>query len=138
MKRLHVTWLFATILIVSCQKSAIDNSSPMDQESRSKSIGWHSYSVTISTVNNTNTTCNDLMLNVATDKNSKGKIVLSEYEGPYHHVVLHKWETSNTNNAMMNTGKSNSSQRYFDATFTWGSTIIISDAKVFEINPCTK
>ena len=137
MKRLTVTWLFTTILIVSCQKSVIDNSSLTEQESRGKGIGWHNYSVTIATVNDINTTCTDLMLNVATDKNSKGKIVLTEYEGPYHKVILDKWEANNTNNAMMNAGKRDSLQRYFDATFTWGSTIISTGAAI-GIESCVK
>jgi hypothetical protein len=78
------------------------------------------------------------MLNVATDKTSRGKIVLCEYEGPYHHIVMHKWEATNTNNTLMNAGKSDALQRYFDATFTWGSTIIISEARVIEIGSCPK
>jgi len=138
MKRFTVTWLFTTILIVSCEKSTIDNSSsPTEQESKSRNTGWHSYSVTISTVNDVNTTCSDLLLNVATDKNSKGKIVLTEYEGPYHKVIFDKWEANNTNNVMMNTGKRDSLQRYFDATFTWGSTIL-SSGKAIGIESCPK
>src|SRR5439155_26503364 len=110
MKRLYVAWFFATILITSCEKSENANSFFQKQESGNNGIGWHSYSVTISAVNDVNTVCSDLMLNVATGKTSRGKIVLYEYEGPYHHVVMHKWETTNTNNAMMNAGKSDALQ----------------------------
>jgi len=141
MKRLYVAWLCATILITSCEKSENADSSlsfSKEQGPGNNGIGWHSYSVTVSTVNDVNTACSDLMLNVATDKTSRGKIVLYEYEGPNHHVVMHKWETTNANNAMMNAGKSDALQRYFDATFTWGSTIILSEAEVIEINSCTK
>jgi len=137
MKRLTVTWLFTIILIVSCEKSANDNSSPAEQESKSKAIGWHSYSVIISPVNEINPTCSDLMLNVSTDKNAKGKIVLTEFEGPYHKAILDKWEATNTNNVMMNTGKRDSLQRYFNATFIWGSTIIIG-GKTVGMESCVK
>jgi|GEM_PF-4007453 len=136
MKRL-ITLLLATIMLASCEKLAIDNPSSSDQENKSKGIGWHSYSITISTMNDINPMCSDLLLNVATDKNAKGKIVLSEYEGPYHRTVLNKWEATNTNDVTMNTGKKDASQRYFDATFTWGGTIITS-GKTVDMQSCTK
>src|SRR5881396_3536415 len=106
MKRLYVVWLFATILVVSCEKSEMANSSAGQQDSKTKGGGWHSYSLTVTPVNETNTMCKDLMLNVATDKNSRGKIVLSEFDGPNGNVLLHQWEANNTNNATMNAGKS--------------------------------
>jgi len=136
MKRLN-TLLLAAIILASCEKSAIDNPFSTDQENKTKGIGWHSYSVTISTVYDVNPMCSDLLLNVATDKNAKGKIVLNEYEGPYHRTVLNKWEATNTNDVTMNTGKKDASQRYFDATFTWGGTIITS-GKTIDMQSCTK
>jgi hypothetical protein len=136
MKHLYVVWLFATILIVSCEKSEMANSSAGGQDSKTQGGGWHSYSLTITPLDGTNTMCKDLMLNVATDKNSRGKIVLNEFDGPNGDVLLHKWEADNTNNVIMNTGKSNSSQRYFGATFVWGSTIIVSGNKPIGISSC--
>jgi len=76
-----------------------------------------------------------LLLTVETDKTSRGQIVLYEYEDIYHRVVMHKWEATNTNSIVMNTEKSQVSERYFDATFTWGSTIITGAATV-EVSPC--
>src|ERR1043166_8938829 len=134
MKRLKVLWLFAVLLIVSCHKSDI-TVPPADQPEIAKKTGVHTYSVTISPVNAVNTVCSDLLLNVSTDKTSKGTIVLYEYEDIYHRVVMHKWEAGNTNNIVMNTGNSKASERYFDATFTWGSTII-SGTKTIDQDPC--
>jgi hypothetical protein len=136
MKRLKVLWLFAVILIVSCQKSEL-TVSPLEQQEIAKRTGGYTYSITISPVNEINTTCSDLMLNVETDKTSRGKIVLCEYEGPYHHVVINKWEATNTNSIVVNTGNSQASERYFDATFTWGSTIIIG-SNTIGIESCQK
>ena len=86
MKRLKVLWLFAVLLIVSCHKSDI-TVPPADQPEIAKKTGVHTYSVTISPVNAVNTVCSDLLLNVSTDKTSKGTIVLYEYEDIYHRVA---------------------------------------------------
>jgi len=134
MKRLKVLWLFAVVLIASCHKSDI-TVPPADQQDVAKKTGVHTYSVTISPVNAVNTMCSDLLLNVATDKPSKGQIVLYEYEDVYHRVMMHKWEADNTNSIVMNTGNSKASERYFDATFLWGSTII-TGTKTMELDAC--
>jgi len=134
MKRLNLLCLFAVVLISSCRKSEVIVSPP-DQQEIAKKTGVHTYSVTISPVNEVNTMCSDLLLTVETDKTSRGQIVLYEYEDIYHRVTMHKWEATNTNSIVMNTEKSQVSERYFDATFTWGSTIITGAATV-EVSPC--
>ena len=135
MKRLNLLWAFAVVLIASCKKSEV-TVPPADQQEIAKRTGVHIYSITISSVNQVNTMCSDLLLNVQTDKTSRGTIVLYEYDDPYHHTMMHKWEATNTNSTMMNTGNSKVSERYFDATFTWGSTII-SAGKTIEIASCS-
>ena len=133
MKRLNLLWLFAVVLIASCQKEV--TVPPAEQTEIAKRTGVHSYSVTISTVNEVNSMCSNLMLNVATDKNSKGTIDLYEYADVYHRVMINKWEAGNTNSIVINTGISKASERYFDATFRWGNTIIVGTATV-ELESC--
>jgi hypothetical protein len=134
MKRLNVLWLSALVVIASCQKS--DVTSAPDQQEISKRTGVHIYSVTISTVNQVNPMCSDLMLSVQADKNSKGTIVLYEYQDVYHRVMINKWEANNTNGCVMNTGTNQVAERYFDATFTWGSTIISGTKPPIEMASC--
>ena len=134
MKARNVLWLFAIVLMASCKKSEV-TLVPADQQEITKKTVGHIYSIAISPVNDVNTMCSDLLLNVETDKTARGTIVLNEYEDLYHHVLIHKWEAANTNSMVMNTGNSKSAERYFDATFTWGSTII-SAGKEIEIAAC--
>lgn len=134
MKRLNLLWLSALVVIASCQKS--DVASAPDQQEISKRTGVHIYSVNISTVNQVNPMCSDLFLNVQTNKNSKGKIVLYEYSDVYHRNMTHQWEADNTNSVMVNTGTNQVAERYFDATFTWGSTIISGTKAPIEMASC--
>jgi hypothetical protein len=134
MKRLSVLWLSTLAVIASCQKS--DVTSAPDQQEISKRTGVHIYSVNISTVNQVNPMCSDLFLNVQTNKNSKGTIVLYEYSDVYHRNMTRQWETDNTNSVMVNTGTNQVAERYFDATFTWGSTIISGTKAPIEMASC--
>jgi hypothetical protein len=134
MKRVNVLWLCALVVIASCQKS--DVTSAPDQQDIAKRTGVHIYSVSISTVDQVNPMCNDLFLSVSADKNSKGTIVLYEYSDVYHRNMTHKWEASNTNSAVINTGTNQVAERYFDATFTWGSTIISGTKPPIEMASC--
>ena len=133
MKRVNVLWLFALVLMISCKKSEVIVT-PADPQITKPTVG-HLYFVTISPVNEVNTTCSNLLLSVQTNKTSRGTIVLCEYEDTYQRVMIHRWEATNTNSTVINTGDSKASERYFDATFTWGSTII-SAGKTVEIEAC--
>jgi hypothetical protein len=134
MKRVNVLWLSALVVIASCQKS--DVTSAPDQQEISKRTGVHIYSISISTVNQVNPMCSDLFLAVKTDKSSKGTIVLYEYSDVYHRNMTHKWEADNTNSAEINTGTNQVAERYFDATFRWGSTIISGTKPPIEMASC--
>ena len=134
MKRVNVLWLSVLVVIASCQKS--DVTSAPDQQEISKRTGVHIYSVNISTVNQVNPMCSDLFLNVSTDKNSKGTIVLYEYSDVYHRNMINKWEADNTNNVTVNTGTNPVAERYFDATFLWGSTIMSGTKAPIEMASC--
>lgn len=134
MKRLNALWLSALVVIASCQKS--DVTSAPDQQEKTKRTGVHIYSISISTVNQVNPMCSDLFLAVQTDKNSKGTIDLYEYQDVYHRMMTHKWEATNTNSVVLNTGTNQVAERYFDATFTWGSTILSGTKPPIEMASC--
>jgi hypothetical protein len=76
------------------------------------------------------------MLAVQADKNSKGTIVLYEYSDVYHRNMTHSWEADNTNSVVVNTGTNQVAERYFDATYRWGSTIISGTAAPIEMASC--
>ena len=134
MKRLNAALLSVMVVVASCQKS--DVTSAPDQPEKSKMAGGgFGFTLSISPVNEVNTTCSDLSLNVKVDKTSKGTIVLNEYTDAYRQTVINKWTVTNTDNTVINTGTSAATQRYFDATFTWGSKIVTGAATVQQ-SPC--
>jgi len=134
MKRVNVLWLSALVVIASCQKS--DVTSAPDEQEIAKRTGVHLYTISISTVNQVNPMCSDLFLSVSTNKNSKGTIVLYEYSDVYHRSMTQRWVRTNTNSAVFNTGTNPVAERYFDATFVWGSTILDGTKPPIEMASC--